>query len=194
MRRFFALLAVMVWGLLISPIFAGSKPKLAKTPLSEDQKQIYALFIKSKTEGDAGQMTLASTTSALFLSKSMSDCLKDLRLANLEELQQVVHVIGPEIAPQSSVKLVNTRHYKVADPGRAIRKGQSVGQAVAQGFAAGIWFVSEIAFDSSHQHAVMKHTFYCGRLCGYGATTVYEKATDGWVEQESTKCYEQFQF
>jgi hypothetical protein len=181
-------------GLVVSPTFSRSKLKVAKTPLSEDQKQIYEFFIKSQSEGDASHMTLASTTSALFLSKSMADCLKDLQLTNLDEVQQLVHVIGPEIAAQSGIRLVDSRHYKVADPGRAIKNGKSVGRAVAEGFAAGIWFVSEIAFDSSHEHAVMKHTFYCGRLCGYGATTTYEKTADGWVEQKNVQCIEQFQF
>jgi len=194
MRRFLVLPIAMAVGLFVSPAFSQSKPKLDKTSLSEDQKEIYELFIKSQTKGDASRMILASTTSALFLSGSISGCLNDLHLKNLEEAQQFVHVIGPEIADQPKVTLVDARHYKVADPGRAIKKGQNVGQAVAEGFAAGIWFVSEIAFDSSQQYAVMKHTFYCGRLCGYGATTVYEKTADGWAEQKHAKCYEQFQF
>ena len=193
LKRSLVLTVVMGVGFLVAPTFSRTKPKVAKTPLSEDQEQIYKLFIKSQSKDNAIHMTLASTTSPLFLSEFMSGCLRDLRLTNLEDAQQKVHVIGLEIAAQSSVTLADPRHYKVADPGRAIKNGQSVGKAVADGFAAGIWFVSEIAFDGNHQYAVMKHTFYCGNLCGYGATAVYEKTPDGWVE-EKTKCIEQFQF
>jgi len=187
------LTVMMGVGFLVAPTFSRSKPKVSKAPLSEDQKQIYESFVKSETKEGAIHMTLASTTSPLFLSEYLLSCLKDLHLTNLEEAQQSVHVIGSGIA-QSRVTLADPRHYKVADPGRAIKNGQDVGQAVAGGFASGIWFVSEIAFDGPRQHAVMKHTFYCGRLCGYGGTTVYEKTADGWVEQKDVQCIEIFQF
>ena len=136
MKRFLVLTVIGGVGFLVRTHLSRSKPKVAKAPLSEDQKQIYESFVKSETKEVATHMTLASTTSPLFLSGFMLSCLKDLHLTNLEEVQQTVHVIASGIATQSRVTLVDRRHYKIADPGRAIKNGQDVGNAVAEGFAS----------------------------------------------------------
>lgn len=40
--------------------------------------------------------------------------------------------------------------------------------------------LSEIAFDVSHQHAILRFDYHCGPLCGAGETVVFEKAEGRW--------------
>ena len=185
----------MAVGVFAASASRSSKPKISKTELSEDQKQVYQSFLESQTKKGTVPLRLASTTTPLLLSEYMHDCLKDLELQNLVEVQETVHVIASDVAKQSNVMLVDPRHYKISDPQKAIEHGKSVGDAVTAGFGAGIWNISEIAFDSSHQHAIFRYTFYCGRLCGYGGTATYEKTSNGWTEQTTgVVCIEMIQF
>jgi len=66
------------------------------------------------------------------------------------------------------------------DPDRTMGKGESVEDAVNGAFATGLFSVSEIVFDSEHQHALVSYRFWCGSLCGSGATLVFEKVDGEW--------------
>ena len=66
------------------------------------------------------------------------------------------------------------------DPGKAIREGRSVDDAVKDGFAHGKAWFSEILFDKTHTHAVIFYGFHCGRLCGNGGTAILEKKDGIW--------------
>jgi hypothetical protein len=64
------------------------------------------------------------------------------------------------------------------------RVGKSVHDAVRDAFATGLFSVSEIAFDKEHQHALVSYGFYCGSLCGNGATVIFEKVGDVWKKTD----------
>jgi len=195
MKKALLLAATLSVGFYGASAFCGPKPKISKSQLSEDQRQVYQSFLESQTKQGTIPLRLAFRTTPLSLSEYMADCLKDLHLQNLTGAHQTIHVIGPEVAKQSKVTLVDPRHHKISDPQKAIEHGTNVGEAVANGFEAGIWNVSEIAFDSGHQHAIFRYIFYCGSLCGHGGTAVYEKTSNGWTEQTSGKvCIEIIQF
>ena len=76
----------------------------------------------------------------------------------------------------SSIHLVDPNEQKKEveknDPGKAIRKGISVDDAVRNGFAHALFTLSEIWFDKDHEHAIVSYRFWCGSLCGNGGTEV----------------------
>jgi len=43
-----------------------------------------------------------------------------------------------------------------------------------------LFSVSEIAFDQQHNHAAVSYSFWCGSLCGNGATVIFEKIDGQW--------------
>ena len=71
------------------------------------------------------------------------------------------------------------------DPGDAIRRGADVNDAVKGGFAHGLFTLGEIRFDRSHTHAIVSFSFWCGALCGHGATMIMEKRDGSWVRQKN---------
>lgn len=89
---------------------------------------------------------------------------------------------------QRNIKLVATdaqlRKATNTDPERGIAKGKSVNDAVEAGFENGLFSLSEVAFDKDHHYAVVSYKFWCGLLCGSGATLVFEKVGDEWKRTE----------
>jgi hypothetical protein len=79
------------------------------------------------------------------------------------------------------------RHAKIVhknDPDRTMRNGKSVESAVESAFSTGLFSLSEIAFDNGHRHAAVSYRFWCGSLCGQGATLVFEKVGDEWKKTD----------
>ena len=66
------------------------------------------------------------------------------------------------------------------DPSRTISKGRSVESAVTQAFESALFSMSEIAFDKEHRYAALSYHFWCGGLCGNGASVVLEKVDGEW--------------
>lgn len=48
--------------------------------------------------------------------------------------------------------------------------------------------LSEIAFDTKHQFAVLKYLFVCGQRCVSGATLVMEKMDGKWAVNSRRPC------
>lgn len=67
-----------------------------------------------------------------------------------------------------------------------MHKGISVAEAVENGFAKGLFSLSEIAFDEERRHAVVSYGFHCGMKCGNGATLLFEKVNGKWKETDRT--------
>jgi hypothetical protein len=61
------------------------------------------------------------------------------------------------------------------DPGKQLGKGKSVEGLVNKAFAAGLFSVSEIAFDREYRRALVGYSFVCGMLCGSGGVLRFEK-------------------
>jgi len=163
------------------------KPTLSKTPLTAEALEIYGTFLDSYLHPNSdGEMNLSDMTAPLSFSGPGDDssCLHGIVLVNLAEAAQTIHLFGPEIARGRAIQIVNRKTHKVKDPGDAIKKGSAVDSAVREGFATGVFTLSEIAFDKTQRVAVFKFSFYCGSLCGQGGTIVFEKVGDKWVQSK----------
>jgi hypothetical protein len=110
--------------------------------------------------------------------------LRGIQLENLDTVARSFHDLTPDVLPGKNMKLVDPKKQgKVVrddDPSRTIRGGKSVDAAVEDAFATGLFSMSEIAFDREHHHAVVSYRFWCGLLCGDGATLVFEKVGEDW--------------
>ena len=58
--------------------------------------------------------------------------------------------------------------------------GEPVKDAVENAFSTALFSISEIAFDKDRQFAVVSYRFWCGSLCGHGATLVFQKIKGEW--------------
>ena len=51
---------------------------------------------------------------------------------------------------------------------------KQIADSLTTAFAKGIFTLSEIAFDDTHQRAFVAYSFVCGELCGNGGTLILE--------------------
>jgi hypothetical protein len=80
--------------------------------------------------------------------------------------------------------LIDPEKAKIKDPEGGIRKGESVEQAVKEGFQAAHFSFSEIVFNPDHTRAMFKYGFHCGSLCGNGGTVLLEKKDGKWIRSK----------
>jgi len=150
------------------------------TPLPADNLAIYRDFLSGYNNGSGAVLNVANTTEAFLNADPVSDgqksCLSDAHITQL--YSAVVHKFSADAFPADKVKLVDPDAHRGSDPEDAIRKGQSIEDAVRAGFAAGLFTFSEIVFDSTRTHAAFQYSFLCGRLCGNGGTVLYDKLPD----------------
>jgi hypothetical protein len=166
-----------------------SKSTLSKTPLTPEELELYGIFIDSFVGKGEGVVNFSERTSPLAFvdSDNEGSCIAGINLKNLPEAGQTFHMFDASLADGRAIRLVDPSKHKLKDPGKAIKKGDSVGDAVAAGFQAGLLSVSEIAFDEGHRFAVFKFSFICGSLCGRGGTLVFEKI-DGTWKKSNRRC------
>jgi hypothetical protein len=164
-----------------------SKTTMSQTPLTQKELELYGIFLDSFVGKGKEPVNFSENTSPLTLSDSDNEgpCLEGIKLKSSAEA--VVHMLPTNIADGRAIRLVDSSEHRLKDPGKAIKKGDSVGDAVAAGFQAGLLSVSEIAFDEAHHYAVFRFSFICGSLCGRGGTLVFEN-TDGRWKQSSRAC------
>src|ERR1700733_6683727 len=134
MRR---VILVLVASLLIGmPLASGqkNKPTLSKTPLTAEELEIYGVFLDSFVDKGKDFVNFSDKTSPLTLSDDdQGMCLEGIELKNASEPEQAIHLFDPRIADGHAIHLVDTRKYKLKDPGKAIKNGESVGNAVTAG-------------------------------------------------------------
>jgi hypothetical protein len=172
-----------------STIFSSNKPAKAIAPLSTDEVVIYKAILQKNTANDSGILNVSATTVPLNADSptsglSRDGCLQGIQLENPYAASHSFHELPPEVVTGSKARLVDPKkHAKIAranDPDKTIREGESVEDAVRNAFASGLFSMSEIAFDKEHHYAVVSYSFWCGRLCGHGATVVFEKLNGVW--------------
>jgi hypothetical protein len=75
----------------------------------------------------------------------------------------VVHKLYPQMTLLENVGFVDPKKQLAAikenDPSHTIRQGKPVDEAVENAFGSGLLTLSEIAFDKTHQYAVMSFSF-----------------------------------
>lgn len=159
------------------------KPSVSPDPLTAEQLAVYKTILHGWMDDDKSNVNLASQTDVF--PASSSDCLKGMEMET--EHAGVIHRFRPADLAQlgsNHIRLVEAeaqdKEVSDNDPGKAIRNGASVDDAVARGFAHGKVWLSEIRFDKTHTHAVVFYGFVCGGLCGNGGTVILEKTAKGW--------------
>jgi hypothetical protein len=183
---------LVILGVLLAAVFAAGadgKPRLSQSPMESDQIEVYRTFLSSYTNGSRSpHLNLAKRTDALKLSdeKGAGGCLKGIDLDGSAHPEAVIHEFDPKTPLRENITLVDVdeqgRVIKENDPDRTMRQGTPVNQAVDRAFASGLLTLSEVAFDKTHQYAVMKFSFVCGGLCGHGATLIFQKRHGQWKE------------
>jgi hypothetical protein len=174
--------------LLCTPASASNdKPVKSASPLSADELAIYNAVLRQYSEGNDIALNVSQTTYPLDSSSPMSDlsadCLQGIQL-DLAAVSHTFHKLSHDVLPGPKMKLVDpkkqTKAVRSNDPGKTIRNGKPVKDAVENAFFTGLFSMSEIAFDKEHRFAVVSYSFYCGELCGHGATLVFEKINGEW--------------
>ena len=181
-----ALLVLCFWCLPVFS-FGQANPQLAisKSPLTSDEITIYREFLLSYTHGSKTTLNVSDVTDPFSPSDSdVKGCLKALGPITPKH---IVHRFSTEFSGLSNIRLVNVPTHKFADPGQAIRRGDSVDHAVKAGFRAGVLSFSEIRFDAKHRLAAFSYNFHCGALCGHGGVVIFELRNGHW-EGSSLRC------
>lgn len=171
------------------------KPKLSKDPLTKEQIAVYRAVLANYTEGGKATLNLANKTEPLEMSGPFSnkDCVKSLELEPAPKSGPVVHAFGPDVDLGVKIVLVDpeaqAKTVKENDPENAIHDSvksgkplseDKLGDAVKEAFDTALFTFSEIVFDKEHKHAIVSYSFYCGRLCGHGATVVLQREGETW--------------
>jgi hypothetical protein len=163
------------------------KPPVSNDPFTAEQLAVYHAVISEWMGKELTSVNLADQTriQGEWEGAGGEKCWKGL---DLEPNPTTVHLIRPEDTNQiasGSLHLVDpdkgSKEVDKNDPGNAIRRGQPVDSAVANGFAHGLLWLNEIRFDKRHTHAIVSFGFTCGSLCGNGSTLILKKTPQGWV-------------
>jgi hypothetical protein len=159
------------------------KPQVSANPVGANSLAIYRDFLKSYNNGSGSALNISELTVPFQPNDSdRKGCLREFQASDFGS--NIVHRFSADAFPPPS-RLVDSQKQKVLNPGTAIKQGQPVEDAVKQGFASGVFTFSEIVFDSSHTHAALLFSFYCGSLCGNGGTLIYEKNDGAWKQTKS---------
>lgn len=190
-----AALVLVFAGLAAAREAAESKPKVSDQPLTAEQLAVYRVVLHGWMENEVSAINLSVQTISFPTSGAFDagDCGKDLDLEPV--VPTVVHRFRPaDLQQLGSDKIVlvdpeqGIRAVAENDPGKTIREGRSIEDAVRNGFAHGLVTVSEIRFDKGHKHAIVSYSFFCGSLCGNGGTVVLEMIDGAW--QRKSRCHD----
>jgi hypothetical protein len=197
MRKALFAAAVLVIGLPY--VLSGSKeqkPTKSTERLTVDEIAIYRLVLQQYAgynRDNPGTLNVSARTFPLDPTSpknrlSGNACLDGIQLDNLATASRSFHDLAPDILPREQVRLVDPNKQKRIvqdnDPDKTMREGKSVGTAVKDAFSTALFSMSEIAFDKDRTHAVVSYSFWCGSLCGNGATWVFEKIGNEWKKTD----------
>lgn len=149
---------------------------------------------KNRVSDDPASLNVANRTLPLEVaadSTALINCSCDSGIApeTLLKASLSFHRLTPGILPKM-VRLIDPEkqgaRVRANDPQNTMGQGKSVEDAVANGFANGLFSLSEIAFDNEHEHALVRFTFVCGSLCGSGTTALFEKIGGQWRRTDRT--------
>ena len=171
-----------------SPSGSGhEKPIKNTTPLGADEVAVYRAVLEERLCRGCASLNVSNVTYLLDLTSDKNgmncDCLQDIYLEDSSAFHSF-HELTAEILPGGNSALVDpakqAKIVRANDPDRTMRMGKTADEAVNNAFATGLFSLSEIAFDRSHHYAIVRYGFWCGSLCGSGATLVLEKTGDQW--------------
>jgi len=156
-------------------------------PLGVDEIAIYRAVLGRRLSQGWTSLNVSVTTYPLDATStglSNCQCLQGISLESLSPAFRSFHNLTREVLPGKNVRLVDRNRQaatvRANDPDRTMRRGKTVEDAVRDAFETGLFSMSEIAFDREHHYAVVSYGYWCGALCGSGATLVFEKIGGQW--------------
>ena len=174
----------------------AQKPTKSTENLTADEVAIYRAVLQLNAPNNSGAprtLNVSATTFPLDPSSrrsglSNSGCLKGIQLDNLASASRSFHELSHDILPNKVARLVDPKKQENIvhdnDPDKTMGDGKSADTAVKGALGTALFSLSEIAFDRARTHAVVSYTFWCGSLCGNGATWVFEKVGNEWKKTD----------
>lgn len=171
------------------PHFTSQAPVERASSLSQDEVAVYRAVLGDTSQRGWKRLNVSATTEPLSAKDfEACACFDDIDLENLPAAFHRSHHLPSLILPTEGMRLVDPTQQSSAvhanDPSQTIRDGKLVGDAVNAAFSTGLFSMSEIAFDKEHRHAVVSYGFWCGMLCGNGATLIFEKIENEWKRSD----------
>ena len=170
------------------------KPTLSDVPLTSEQIAVYRALLTDYLKKSTRVLNLASVTESLDVAgidSADNTCLKGFGAEH--EAVATVHRLSPQSLGDTRLVLVDPDRQQEAikdnDPQNLLRKAiddhqkitdEQLDQSIKGAFRAGLFTLSEIAFDKAHRRAVVSYSFVCGMLCGHGNTLVLKKVGQSW--------------
>jgi hypothetical protein len=170
--------------------------------LTEEQIAVYRAVLGSYSNGSNATLSVANKTETLDLSED-KDCLKGIDLDTGNRSTPVVHRLDDRVTKmKKNTVLVDAelqqKKVEENDPQKLMKRAIDDGERVTEkqlddslreAFAAGLFTLSEIAFDKRRQHAVLAYSFVCGGLCGHGNTIVLKKVGGKWKQGKTCRSW-----
>jgi hypothetical protein len=154
--------------------------------LSPDEIGVYRAVLSNAVQRGWKRLNISVTTNPLSANDFRDcECFQDITLENLPAAFHSSHLLTDAVLPTDHMRLVNGKRQsslvRFNDPIATIREGKPVNEAVDTSFSTGLFSMSEVAFDKEHRYAVVSYRFWCGLLCGNGATLIFEKVGNEWT-------------
>jgi len=125
---------------------------------------------------------------------SLEKCVKvpeDFREAADDYLQKTKssYLFLEKFALKAPYRLVSKRPRSFDD----LKHPPKSDKEIADRISSGMFILSPVGFDSGHTHAIVRKTYLCGSLCGWGSYHFLVKSAGGWEETKGvTRCSWQF--
>ena len=178
--------------ILVLGCWSQDKPVLSHSPLSEDQLSVYRGFLDKFSS--LHFRNLANLT-VPFDFKGFPEgrpCLRGIELENVSEPLRTAHTFGPEITKGLDLRLVDPleqgKLLQQRDASSGNQKGKLAEDGQKTSTELNFLVLSEIAFDTRHQFAVLKYLVVCGQHCLIGATLVMERVEGKWTTSSRRPC------
>lgn len=165
------------------------KPVKSATPFTADEVAIYRAVLEHWLAHEPTSLNVSAATFPLDATSPLSGlsdcgCLQGINLGNISSPFHSFRDLTSGVLPGKNMRLVDAKRQAgivhANDPHKTIGTGKTVKDAVRDAFATGLFSMSEIAFDTQHHFALVSYAFWCGSLCGNGATLVFEKIGGEW--------------
>ena len=154
----------LVFAVVLSP---SSRASVENPLVSKEQIQVYKDFLNSYPS-KAGFIDITRKT-AVFDDAPTDPCTQGLILEVRPESSRETHLLPSNIIGENE-------HFRIVD---TELKSKSITHH------HNLLRLSEIVFDVSYQHAILRFDYYCGIWCGQGDTVVLQKLNGRWQQVRS---------
>ncbi len=175
----------------IQRVLAGSpheRPVRNANPFSADEVAIYRGILERWNSKSRSPLNVSNRTFPIDRDLSDCGCLKGIEPPNIARAAHTFHILTGDVLGGKNIRLVDADKQTVIvqsnDPSNSISEGESVETTVTSAFSAGLFSVSEIAFDKEHRRALVSYAFVCGSLCGSGGVWLFERVDGVWRKSE----------